>query len=278
MNLKERLKDKLTREELEKAPRSFEIIGDIAIIKIPDELSDKKQVIGQTLMNQHKRLKTVLNKTEKRTGEFRTADYEIIKGEETETIHKEHGCRYKLDPTDVYFSERLGTERERVIDQVKSEEIIHAMFAGIGPYPIMAARNKDPKKIYAVEKNPEAYNYLKENIKLNKVSDKVEAYQGDVRKIMPKIDQEADRTIMPLPKTGENFLDLAFNYTKKGGIIHYYEFEREENLWDKPINKIKDYAKKNNLDLKVKGKEKCGHYAPYVHRICLDLKLKDKTQ
>lgn len=273
MNLKERLKGKIPEEKLEYAPKSFEIIGKIAILKIDENLEEEKNLIAEEVMKQHPRLKTVLNKIKKREGEFRTADYEILKGEETETVHKEYGCRYKLDPRKVYFSERLGHERERVMKKVEEGEVIHALFAGVGPYPIMIAKNKNPEKIYAIEKNPDGFKYLKENIMLNNVSDKVKAYKGDVREILPEIGVKANRTIMPLPKTGENFLDLSFEYTKQGGVIHYYDFEREENLWDSVIEKIEKAAEDQNKDIEVLEKEICGHYAPYVHRICIDFKI-----
>ena len=278
MDLKDRLEDKLTEEEMEHAPKSFEIIGDIAIIKLDEEIEHKKDIIAEEIMNQHKRLNTVLLKAEKRSGEFRTADYEILRGEKTETIHKEYGCRYKLDPTKTYFSERLGNERQRVMEKVGKGEVVHALFAGVGPYPIMIARHKEPEKVYAVEKNPDAFEYLKENIMLNKVADTVSAYKGDVRDALPEIDVKADRTIMPLPKTGEDFLNLALNYTKEGGVIHFYDFEREENLWEPVIDKAEKAAKKEGKSIEILEKEICGHYAPYVYRVCLDFRVTSEKE
>jgi len=269
MNLKQRLAQQLTEEELAEAPRSYEVIGNIAIVKIPGALEDKKQLIASEIKQQQQRIETVLNKVEKRTGEFRTADYEVLLGNKTETIHKEHGCRYKLDPTQVYFSERLGRDREQVMKQVKQGETIHALFAGVGPYPILIAKKKEPETIYAIEKNPRAYNYLRENIMLNKVTEKVKVYQGDVKDILPEIEIKADRTLMPLPKGGSDFLELATKYTKRGGIIHYYAFLEEENM-------NKSYVEREqlkNYPLHVMQLEECGSYAPGVHRVRLDLKL-----
>lgn len=269
MNLKQRLADKLTAKELEEAPRSYEVIGDIAIVKIADELESKKELIASEIKAQQKRIKTVLNKTEKRTGEFRTASYEILLGNETETVHKEHGCRYKLDPTQVYFSERLGKDRERVMKQVEPGETIHALFAGVGPYPILIASKKDVERIYAIEKNPRAYKYLRENVMLNDVTETVKPLKGDIRDILPELDIKADRTLMPLPKGGSDFLELASNYTKAEGTIHYYAFLEEEMM-------DKDYVEREQLSdypLQVMQLEECGSYAPGVHRVRIDLKL-----
>src|SRR3989344_2273513 len=56
-------------------------------------------------------------------------------------------------------------ERQRIAKQVKPNEIIIDMFAGIGYFSLGL---KKAKKVYAIEKNPLAYKYLKENILLNK--------------------------------------------------------------------------------------------------------------
>jgi tRNA (guanine37-N1)-methyltransferase len=43
MDLKESLKGKLTKKELESLKTSFDVIGDVAIIEIPDELKKKEK-------------------------------------------------------------------------------------------------------------------------------------------------------------------------------------------------------------------------------------------
>ena len=71
----------------------------------------------------------------------------------SETVHKEFGSRFLLDVKKVYFSPRLATERKRITDHVKNNEIIVDMFAGIGPFSISIAR-KHKVKIYAIDINP----------------------------------------------------------------------------------------------------------------------------
>ena len=67
-NLKEFLKDKLTEKETSQLIRSFDIIGDIAIIEIPDSLKKKEKIIAEGVMKQNTAVKTVLKKVEGRTG------------------------------------------------------------------------------------------------------------------------------------------------------------------------------------------------------------------
>jgi tRNA (guanine37-N1)-methyltransferase len=272
MNLKQRLKGKLTENELSQLIRAFEILGDIAIIQVPESLENKKQIIAQAVLDQHKHVKTVLRKTEKIQNEFRIPKYEILIGTETETIYKENNCRFKLDSTKVYFSEKLGTERIRILNQVQEGEVILALFAGVGPYPILIAKNKNVR-IYAIEKNPKAVEYLNENIVLNKVSGKIQTCCGDVKEVLPILNIIADRTLMPLPKTGEQFLDLAFKYTKKGGIVHYYCFGSEQDLVEIK-KKIVEEGKKQNKKVEFLNVCSCGVFSPRVYRFCVDFRVK----
>ena len=57
--LKNALKDILTNEEIEKVYSSFDIIGDITIIKIPEQLERKKEIIAKILINKIKTVNTV---------------------------------------------------------------------------------------------------------------------------------------------------------------------------------------------------------------------------
>ncbi|MFB6216740.1 MAG: class I SAM-dependent methyltransferase family protein, partial [Candidatus Aenigmatarchaeota archaeon] len=156
----------------------------------------------------HQNVKTILLKKGGLKGEYRVGDYEILYGEETETVHKEFGCRFRVDPTKVYFSERFSTERKRVVDQIKDGEKVLVMFAGVGPFAIMAAKLANPGKVVAVEKNPDGAEYLKENAELNKVEDVVEGIEGDVAEVVPELGT-FDRIIMPLPESAQEFLPLA---------------------------------------------------------------------
>jgi tRNA (guanine37-N1)-methyltransferase len=270
MNLKERLRPYLTESELNILPRGFEILGNIAIIQIPEKLEGKKGLIAKAVQEQHKQIKTVLRKIGKVDEEYRLPKYEILLGTETETIHVENHCRFKLDPTKVYFSEKLGSERWRIVQQVKEGEIINAWFCGIGPYPIEIAKNVKTR-IYAIEKNPECYKYLLENIKLNKVKN-IECFLGDVREIAPKLKTKADRTIMPLPKFSFEFLELALKHTKKGGIINFYTFSAEKEL-NNTVERLKNECKIFGKKIKIINIVKCGHYSPRVYRYCIDFKI-----
>ncbi|MFP4115705.1 MAG: class I SAM-dependent methyltransferase [Candidatus Aenigmatarchaeota archaeon] len=279
MDLKEALKDELSEEELEHLVKSFEVIGDVAIIEVPEELEHRKELIGEKLMELNKHIRTVLREVSGRKGTFRTRDYELIAGEEdTETLHKEHGARFRLDPREVYFSEREGKERQRIVEQVGEGETVMAMFAGVGPYPIVIANQVDVEKIYAVELNPCAYKYLEENVSLNKLDDVVEPMEGDVRKLCPDYFGECDRVLMPLPKGSEDFLELAMKCLKDRGTVHYYSWSEEEDLYEEAEKELKEAAEELGKEVNIKDKRKVLPYAPGKWKICLDCIVENKRK
>lgn len=247
-------------------PSSFDIIGDIAIIELPEELIPYGENIGRAILRAHKHIKAVFAKGSKVLGEYRVRELIHLAGEKrTETIHRENGIRLKLDVAKVYFSPRLATERMRIFEKTKEGEIIFDMFAGVGPYSILLA--KKAKIVFACDINPWAIKYLKENKKLNKVENVVPIL-GDVRKVAGQI--KADRVIMNLPKLAHEFLKEAMISVKKGGVVHYYGFSHEDNLFNEHIEMIKRAAEELGKSVKILEKRKVRPYAPYQFNIAID--------
>lgn len=272
MDLKERLEGKLTEEELEHLVTSYDIVGDVAIIKVPEELEHRKGTIAEALTEQHPNVRTVLRKVGEREGEYRTADYEFLIGESAETVHKEHGCRFRLDPTEVYFSERLGHERGRVVGKAGEGEVVIDMFAGVGPSSIELARNAEAERVYAFESNPEAFGYLKENAELNNVEEVLKTFEGDVRDNLPGLDVKADRIVMNLPGSSEDFVGLAIKHVREGGIVHFYSFEPKDELWEEAEDRVRELFEEEGADVEIEESVICGHYNPAVERVCFDVK------
>ena len=264
-SLREALKNQLSSKELELIPRSFDIIGDIAILEIPEELRGKKSIIGDALLKTFKNIKVVANKKTRVGTEFRTRALEIISGEKRkETVHREYNCLYKLNVETAYFSPRLGTERMRITSQVKDSERVLVMFSGVGPYPVLISKKSKPKEVYAIELNPEAFRYLKENIVLNKVD--VTAINGNVEEETKKLGK-FDRIVMPLPKDAGNFLNVALPALKKNGVIHFYDFAHNEQ---KSIEKVEKICKELGYKIEILKAVKCGSYSPRIFRVCVD--------
>ncbi|MDJ0269858.1 MAG: class I SAM-dependent methyltransferase family protein [Aigarchaeota archaeon] len=227
------LRDKVDAELLKRIPRSFDIIGDVAVINELDAEQRVLEAIGQAIMEVHKNVRLVLAKSSPLAGEERVGGYRVVAGVGgAETTHRESGCVYKLDITRVFFSPRLSGERLRVATQVRSDEQVVDMFAGVGPFSILIAKKTPSCRVVAVEKNESAYRYLCENIRLNKVGDRVTPLLGDVRNHVSALRGLADRVIMNLPHQSQDFLGDALQILKKEGLIHFYTIAQRDDQSD----------------------------------------------
>ncbi len=243
-----------------KLPSSFDIVGSILII---NEKIQKQKKVAKLLLKKHKNIKTILVKTKQYQGKYRTPTLKHLKGIKTKiTYHRESKCIFHLNVEKCYFSVRSGSERLRIAKQVKPNENILTLFSGVAPFPLIIAKNAKPKHIDAIEINPIAHKYAKENLKINKTTN-ITLYNQDVKKILPNL-KTYNRIIMPLPKEAHLYLKEAKKHLKPKGTIHLYLFEREENFKNL-INKYKKQFKTVKLT-------KAGKYAPSTYRICLDLK------
>lgn len=273
--LKENLSSKLSKEEMDFVKTAHDIIGNIAILEIPKDLEHREGLIAETLLKTNKNIKTVLKKAAIHEGTFRTQKMKYLAGVDTkETVYKENNSIMKLDVEKVYFSIRLGNERKRIMRQVKAGEEILVMFSGAAPYPVVLSKNTKAKMILGIEINPEGHNYGLENLKLNKCKN-VELICGDVHDIAPKLKAQGkvfDRIIMPLPKTADEFLDDALSLSRKGTIIHFYDF-LDDKSFDEAKKKIDSACKKNKVKYKILNLVKCGQHAPHVFRVCLDFQI-----
>ncbi len=272
---------------------SYEIIGDIAVLTdVINGTND--QLVAHALMSLHKNIKVVAKRISPVEGVFRKRKMEIIAGENrTETVHKENGCKYKLNLETVYFNPRLAGERNRVAVQVRdSKEEIIDMFAGVGSFSIQVAKRARQSHVAAIDINPDAIRYLQENIRLNGVRN-IEAIEGDVREIYVKFRNKADRIIMNLPKSAYSFLREALcMLNPQGGIIHFYDVvssysdlsdEKRKSL-EIAINKAKERLtakieeaceqEEFHFQLEILEARKVKPYAPYAYIIGIDAKVK----
>jgi len=270
-NLKFYLKNKLSNKQLQLVPTSFDVVGDILIFSdFPEELIKKEKIIGNTILENYHHIKTILKKTKKYSGRFRTPKLKVIAGEKRkETTCKENNVLVKLNAEKVYFSPRMASERKRIASLIKQNESVLVMFSGSGAYPLVIAKNTKCKEVYGIEINPIAHRYSLENIKKNKLENKIKLFLGDVRKVLPKLNKKFDRILMPLPKGGEYFLNLALKIIKKGGIIHFYDFLHEDEFY-KAESKVKETCNKSNRNFRIIRVVKCGQYSPRFYRVCID--------
>ncbi len=216
-----------TKQYLPQAIRgSYDRIGDIAIIKLRNR--ERAIELGKSLLKSKSGVTAVWQDTGIQ-GEFRTRKLTWLAGEEkTVTIHTENQAKFILDVSKVYFSPRLATERMKVARTVQDGEQIIDMFAGIGPFAILIARDRKAE-ITCIDSNPDAIFYMKESMKLNKLKGKITPVLGQAESVIRDL-PKADRIIMNLPHDSMKFLGHALRAIKDSGTVHLYSIGSPKSI------------------------------------------------
>ena len=175
----------LGEERATRVFRSFDFIGDIAIIKLPSDLEDEGRVLAEEILKELPYIKAVLRQSSPVQGSYRMRALEPLAGEKRMvTLYREHGCAFKVDLSQVYFSPRLSHERLRVSELVRDGEIVINMFAGVGCFSVMIAKRKPNCLVYSIDVNPKAVDLMRENAALNGVEGRVVSIEGDAREVL----------------------------------------------------------------------------------------------
>jgi len=270
--IKKTLSKELPSKSITKLPDKWEKIGDVLLLKLHPNLANYREKIGETYAHVLE-CKTVLQDMGSISGAYRKPNVHIIYGsEETETIHIENGIRFKLDPQRIMFSSGNMDERIRMASVSNKNETVVDLFAGIGYFMLPVAVYSKPKKIYACEINPAAYEYLCNNIVLNDVTSIVEPLLGDNRVVAPK--NVASRVIMGYIMDTHTFLPTAIRCLKNNtGFLHYHEVCPDELLPDRPLKRTEEIARKFNRRINLLKYTHVKSYAPGVNHVALDFEI-----
>ncbi|CQH56028.1 tRNA (guanine(37)-N(1))-methyltransferase [Halobacterium hubeiense] len=285
---------------------TYERLGDVVILD--EDSPERARKIADAVMASDVRAKTVVNRASKVKGTERVRDWDVVAGDGTETVHTEYGCEFELDLATVYFSPRLATERHRVVEQVQeraaersetadgesgegqgpsdhssgqrprengdggpvSREHAFDMFAGVGPYAVPMA--KVGAEVVATDINEDAIEYLRRNAERNGVSEDVTAIAGDVRETADEYEDWADRIVMNLPHTADEFLDTAVALAGEDCVIHFYDFQHEDDLYDPCEAAIREAAEPE-YDVTIENERTVRSYAPHEFNVVVDARL-----
>ncbi|WP_456484018.1 class I SAM-dependent methyltransferase [Methanopyrus kandleri] len=201
-------------------PRRWQELGDVVVIRLFDERAWKhRREVGRILREvTGARSVVALRRV---SGTFREPIGEVVAGDRNaETVHRELGIRFKLDPTRVMFARGNLEERRRLLESDLEGELVFDMFAGIGYFTLPAALTG--AEVVAAELNPVAYRYLVENARLNGVEGRVRAFLGDCREVARFV-RAADRVLMGYLKGTLKFLPYACRAVRNGGVLVVHE-------------------------------------------------------
>ena len=271
------LENDLPPHLLASLPQALDVIGDIGVIEVPPELKTYENLIGEAILKTHRNIRTVLAKAGAIGGTYRLREFTFIAGEhKTQTVHKEFGCQYHVDVAKAYFSPRLSHEHQRVASLVQPGETVVDLFAGVGPFAVLIAKVNLNVRVYAVDINPDAFELLRVNARVNRVENRVFPILGDAKQITAnKLKASADRVIMNLPETAIEFINAACQAIKPwGGIIHFYAFVRSPDSIEE--RKLRFSEAVESAGRKVEAflyEGSIRETAPYESQIVLDAKV-----
>jgi tRNA (guanine37-N1)-methyltransferase len=283
-HLKRTLSETISPQDLTHVYNSYDIIGDIAIVRLSERAKKYGREIAKAIMSIHTNVKTVLAQTGSVQGEFRLRRLEHVAGEKkTVTAHSESGCLFRVDVERCYFSPRLFYERMRIARQVTKQEVVINMFAGVGCFSVLIANHSSAKKVYSIDINRPAVRYMEQNIRANKVYGKVIPILGDAKDVVEKrLSHVADRVLMPLPEKAFEYLPHAILALKKmGGWIHYYDFEHAQKDGDaieKITQKVSKKLESLDVDFEIAFGRVVRTAGPNWYQVVLDILIKNSRR
>ncbi|WP_292487714.1 class I SAM-dependent methyltransferase family protein [Methanohalobium sp.] len=266
-SLKEKLSGYVPETEIQHLPTGWQVLGNLIIVRIPEELEHRKKTIAYTLLEMYPKCRSVVEDFGIE-GQFRRPKRKLIIGNETETIHKENQCYFKLDVADIMYSKGNLDERQRM-SKLGEDELVVDMFSGIGYFSIPMAVHSKPKKLISIEINPISFKYLQENINLNRVDGTVIPVCGDCSLYTPE--NTADRVLMGYVRTTHYYLKYGIKALKEsGGMLHYHETVPENRLYERPVSRIKNVASEFGRTAQICGHRTIKKYSPGVYHVVVD--------
>lgn len=250
-------------------PSSFDVIGDVLLVKVPDELRAFEADIARALLETTPRVATVAQ-DEGVTGELRVRDLRVLAGRPTTaTEHVEYGVRLRVDPATCYFSPRLATERHRVARQVRPGERVVDLMAGVAPFALVIAKHSEAARVDAVDLNEAAVAFARENVKLNRMEGRVFPERADARAWARAHPGVADRVVTNLPHSAHAFLEDALLVLKPEGAWHYHCIQSEDGL-GRHLAELADRARDVGRGLSVTSTRVVRTYSPQERHYAVD--------
>ncbi len=212
----------LPAELAEKLPRSFDVIGDVVLVRLPDELVAHGREIGDALLRFVPGAR-VVGLDEGVHGTARQRRLVRLAGVGPwRTRHKENGLSLVVDLERAYFSPRLAREHCLVAGQVPRGARVLDLCCGVGPFALTVATAGLAREVVAVDSNPEAIRLLEENVARLGVGAIVRPVEGDVAAFL-EAPGLARTVILNLPHEGIKYLASVGTAVELGGRFHYYE-------------------------------------------------------
>jgi tRNA wybutosine-synthesizing protein 2 len=231
-SLCEAMKDTLSEELLEQLPRGFQDLEKNMVLRLKEELHPYETQIAKTIHERYPNMKAIWKRGDI-VGKFREpAGLTLLWGENDPIVTVlENGVRYRFDFTKIMFAKGNMHERARIPKLINIGEIVVDMFAGIGYFSLGIGKHSKPAKIYSIELNPVSFEFLQQNIELNKLTSIITPIHGDCMVQVPELAKNgvlADKVIMGIFPEPIEFISSALTVAKPGTIVFYEGIDKAD--------------------------------------------------
>jgi tRNA (guanine37-N1)-methyltransferase len=203
-------------------PRSFDVVGDVVLVRIPPELDARAAEIGAALLRFVPGAR-VVGRDRGVHGAERRRSLERIAGSGTwRTRHRENGIELEVDLERAYFSPRLAREHALVAEEIALGDRVYDLCCGVGPFAATIARDGRAVALSAVDSNPFAIDLLRTTLGRVPHGDRVAAIEQDVEGFARDA-RPVERVILNLPREGIKYLPSVARTVAPRGRLYYYE-------------------------------------------------------
>lgn len=276
--LRGKLRGRMPAGALDELPHGYQIVGKVLLLRLKPRLLNYRKIIGAAYLELLPYVHAVFLMKDI-AGVRRRPRLELLAARLghhpaplSQTVHSEHGCSFLLDLSQVMWAAGNKGEKLRLLRQVRKGETIIDMFSGIGYFSVVLAKHSKAKKIYAIDINPVAVEFLRRNAIMNGVASKIEILQGDCRRFAKPLQGIADRIIMGYLQDTEKYLPAALAMAKPRAMIHLHRAVPIREL-EELKEKIIRIGTENKRMIKIVAVCRIKSYAPKIDHVVLDLSV-----
>ncbi len=209
-------------ELLADLPRSFDVIGEIVLVRIPPSLETRKEEIGEALLRFVPGARIVGWDRGVHGPERRRSVERIAGAGGWRTRHRENRLEIEVDVERAYFSPRLAREHALVAGAVAAGERVYDLACGVGPFSLTIAQGARAREIVAVDANEEAIALLRSSAARYPFASRIRAERARIEAFVESA-EPFERAVFNLPREGIKYAPLVARAVAPGGRLHYYE-------------------------------------------------------